>query len=54
MREEIIKRLRQLQQENIDIEGVHEEADKLLCELLTSCGYEDVVREWDEVPKWYA
>jgi hypothetical protein len=37
-----------------DIEIAHSRADDVLCKLLTALGYEDVVREYDKVPKWYA
>lgn len=52
-REEAIKRLRECQQ-NDDIEIRHIEADEILCELLTSLGYSDVVQEWNNLDKWYA
>jgi hypothetical protein len=48
-----IARLKELQRDG-DIERAHGDADKVLCELLTTLGYADVVAEWDEVPKWYA
>ena len=37
-----------------DFEVAHKEADKLLCELLTALGYEDVVTEYNTIGKWYA
>lgn len=43
-----------LAQENGDIEAAHSDADDALCGLLRSLGYEDVVREWNRVEKWYA
>jgi hypothetical protein len=52
-RDEAIERLRQAQR-NGDIEGAHGDADRVLCELLTTLGYEDVVREWEAVEKWFA
>jgi hypothetical protein len=39
---------------NNDIEVAHSDADQVLCDLLTSLGYEDVVEIWDRVGKWYA
>ncbi len=30
------------------------EADDIICELLTSLGYQDVVKEYDLVDKWFA
>jgi hypothetical protein len=29
-------------------------ADDILCNLLVSLGYKEVVDAWEEVPKWYA
>jgi hypothetical protein len=37
-----------------DIEGAHSMADDILCNLLVSLGYKEVVDAWEEVPKWYA
>ena len=54
-REEAIKALQEIHQdESWDIEAAHDIADDVLCDLLISLGYEDVVKEWEEVPKWYA
>jgi hypothetical protein len=52
-REEAIQRLTDL---NVggDLEAEHYEADKVLCELLTSLGYGDVVQVWEQIDKWYA
>lgn len=47
--EELIK-----QQNNEDIEVAHLTADNILCRLLESLGYSDVIREYDKVEKWYA
>jgi len=52
-REEAIAKLRSLHT-SYDPESDHAEADKVLCELLISLGYEDVVIEFDNVDKWYA
>lgn len=38
----------------VDPEIAHVNADKVLCELLTSLGFSDVVEEFKKVPKWYA
>lgn len=40
--------------ENGDTEAAHGDADQVLCDLLTSLGYEDVVSAWRAVNKWYA
>ena len=37
-----------------DPEIAHVNADEVLCELLTSLGFSDVVEEFKKVPKWYA
>jgi hypothetical protein len=52
-REEAIKELNKAQSHG-DTEAAHGNADDILCELLKSLGYEDVVEEWYKVKKWYA
>lgn len=52
-REEAIYKLRILQ-EMRDKEIAHWNADDVICELLKSLGYEDVVTEYDVIDKWYA
>jgi len=42
------------QQTNDDKESAHGIADDVLCNLLKTLGYRDVVEEWEKVPKWYA
>ena len=37
-----------------DKEKAHIEADEALCEFLESLGYNDVVRLFRLIPKWYA
>lgn len=37
-----------------DTEVAHIDADKALCALLVSIGYQDVVDAFALVPKWYA
>jgi hypothetical protein len=51
--EEAIKKLKKLQ-ESEDPECAHSAADGVLCKLLVSLGYKNVVKEYDEVEKWYA
>jgi len=51
-REEAIQRLNACR--TGDIEYDHEEADGVLCDLLRSLGYDDVVDVWVSVDKWYA
>jgi hypothetical protein len=52
-REDAIEQLKALQVGG-DIEAGHGEADDILCRLLISLGYQDVVDEWNKVEKWYA
>jgi hypothetical protein len=52
-REEAIARLKELQTGG-DIEAEHSDADEVICMLLVSLGYQDVVDEWNKVEKWYA
>ncbi len=52
-KDDAIKRLRAIQNE-CDTEGGHIEADDVLCDLLESVGFEDVVAEFRKVKKWYA
>lgn len=37
-----------------DTEAAHCEADRVLCDLLNSLGYGDVVAAWSQIDKWYA
>ena len=50
---EALKRLRKAQ-ESEDIGIAHSQADKVLCELLSCVGFENVVIEYGKVQKWYA
>lgn len=52
-REFAITKLQALQTAG-DTEAAHGDADNVLCELLTTLGYADVVAEWQKVDKWYA
>lgn len=52
-REEAMQKLRE-QINNYDIQVAHYEADWVLCKLLVALGYEDVVRLYQQVDKWYA
>lgn len=54
-REKAIKELKDVQETSNDTEGAHCYADSVLCTLLISLGYEDVVEAYTAVePKWYA
>lgn len=52
-REDAIKKLK-MEQSNGDTEMAHSNADDVLCELLRSLGYSDVVDEYEKVDKWFA
>ena len=52
--EDVIRRLKRQQSEDIDTEVAHQIADDIICEFLVSLGYEDVVAEYNLVGKWYA
>ena len=52
-REEALAQLAECQA-NGDTEVAHPEADSVLCKLLTTLGYDDVVAEYDKVDKWFA
>lgn len=51
-REEALAKLAECRR--YDTEGGHSVADEVLCDLLRSLGYDDVVDAWDRLPKWYA
>jgi len=52
-KEEAIKALKNEQRKG-DTEMAHSKADNVLCDLLTALGYQDVVREYRKVDKWFA
>jgi len=52
-KDEVIQRLKEAQ-DNGDTEMAHSDADEVLCEMLDSLGYADVVTEYRLVSKWYA
>jgi len=51
-KEEAIKELKTFQG-YYDVEPAHSEADDVLCGLLISLGYDDVVEEYNKVSKRY-
>lgn len=55
-KEDEIKYLNQLQslQTLRDTEVAHSEADDILCEILTEMGYNDIVKAYETINKWYA
>lgn len=52
-KEEVLNRLYALL-ESDDQEVAHVEADTLLCKILISLGFGDVVDVYNAIPKWYA
>ena len=52
-REDAINQLKD-QQDSTDTECAHCEADDIICELLESLGYKDVVEEYNKIDKWFA
>jgi hypothetical protein len=55
-KEQIIVRLQELANnaKDGDEEDAHREADIILCELLSTLGYKEVVDAYGEIEKWYA
>ena len=53
-REEAIEELEVIAKVDDDREVAHIDADGVLCELLTSLGYKDVVTAYHNISKWYA
>jgi hypothetical protein len=51
--EEFAKKMREIFRKR-DKEGRHSEADKLMCELLKSLGYEKGVKIFEKSDKWYS
>lgn len=49
-----LKAILEYEQEHGDLEGCHQRADNVLCELLATLGYPDVVAAWEKVDKWYS
>lgn len=52
-RDKALIKLRKLQKSN-DTEVAHCSADTVLCDLLKTLGFEDVVHEYYQVDKWYS
>ena len=52
-REEALEELAEIRLSK-DTEGAHVFADAVLCQLLSDLGYDDVVKAYHEISKWYA
>ena len=50
--EEALQSLKEI--DHNDPEAGHAEADEILCDFLVSFGYEEIVREYKKIDKWYA
>ena len=48
-----IRKLKKLQ-ESHDTEDAHDEADEILCSFLRELNYDDIVKEYRMIAKWYA
>ena len=53
-RKEYLDRLLELSKDTFDIEGIHVEGDRILCEILHLLGYDDIVSAYEKIQKWYA
>ena len=53
MKRKAMKTLRECV-ESIDPKQAHEDADKVLCDVLRFLGYGKLVALWKKVGKWYA
>jgi len=51
---EVFKQRMEVINENFDIEEAHGDADKLMCDLLDSLGYDGGVEIFRRMEKWYA
>jgi hypothetical protein len=51
-REDALERLKEIKS-NSDTEIAHQDADDVLCDLLSELGYGDVVEKYYEIEKWY-
>ena len=53
MKQSFIDRLKSVQ-DSMDCELAHLVGDVVLCEVLNTLGYQDIVEEWEQIPKRYA
>lgn len=53
--DEFLQKMQEIKQNHFDdVEIMHVCADDLLCEVLSSLGYEKGVEVFDDMEKWYA
>jgi hypothetical protein len=52
--EEALEKLKDLNNRGSDPKASHVEADGILCSLLSSMGYEEIVEVFKDIDKWYA
>ena len=53
-KEEALDILKEIKTGEGDTEADHVRADEVLCSLLETLGYSDVVEAWNNIDKWYA
>ena len=51
--EEAIEKLTEFAEDN-DVEMRHQNADRLLCDILRQLEWDKVVKEYQKIGKWYA
>lgn len=54
LNEKYLNMMKQWEFNDYDKEESHVEADYILCELLEELGYTQLVKMYNNVPKWYA
>jgi hypothetical protein len=52
--EEMLAKLKHLTETETYTEYWHEQADKILCELLTKLGFTEIVELFEKEDKWYS
>lgn len=54
LNEKYLNKMKQWEFNDYDTEESHAKADCILCELLEELGYTELVKMYNNVPKWYA
>ena len=53
--DEFLRRMNEIEDDNhLDTEQAHSEADELMCSLLETLGYDQGVKEFRSMDKWYS